>query len=137
MQLEAIGRAIKFKLHSGVEILLEPGRPVELPDASARSLLKQAGAMVRIVSDTPAVVIEPASPTARLVYWERNDGRIYGPAIPEFLAHVGLGLKTTNFWVVTDCETQLVWIRSDRLRSRQQFEAQQPMRVVAFVKEPR
>lgn len=79
---------------------------------------------------TAPVVIEPAHPHARPIFWERNDGRIYGPAAPEFLAQVGLGLKTTDFWVVADFETQSVWIRSDRLRSRKAFEQQPEVREV-------
>ena len=135
MQLEAVGRPLKYRLRTGEEIILKPGVPVELRDESARILLKQAGDRVRVVDSS--VVIEPAHPNARPIYWERNDGNIYGPARLQFLAQVGLGLKTTDFCVVVSFDGGLVWIRSDRLRSRQQFEAQHPMSVVTLVKEPR
>ena len=68
------------------------------------------------------VLIEPASPTARPVFWERGDGRIEGPARLEFLACVGAGSKA-RFWIVLTFHNVVCWVRSDRLRSRQAFEA--------------
>lgn len=83
------------------------------------------------------VVLNPVRPNARPVFWERNDGRIYGPTTPEFLAQVGSGLKTADFWVVAAYDGHPVWIRSDRLRSRRQFETQPPLVLTVIVKEPR
>ena len=74
-------------------------------------------------SKAEAVTIEPAATNARSIYWEAADGRILGPAVPEFLPKVG-----EQFWVVTSYEGQLRWIRSDRLRTRQAFEMQQRAR---------
>lgn len=78
------------------------------------------------------VALEPAHQNARLVYWERADGRIYGPARPEFLAQVGTG-SAARFWVVVSYGGQPVWILSDRLRSRQAFEQQIPPTDVSAV----
>lgn len=66
-----------------------------------------------------AVTLEPAAPNARPVFWEQADGRILGPAIPEFLAQVG-----DRFWVVVHFDGAPRWIRSDRLRSKQAFDQQ-------------
>jgi hypothetical protein len=76
-----------------------------------------------------SITIEPAAPNARPVYWERADGSISGPARPEFLAQVGTG-PAASFWVVTTYEGQARWIRSDRLRSKRQFESQAKTRIV-------
>jgi hypothetical protein len=78
------------------------------------------------------ITIEPAHPSARPVYWERATGEIVGPGVPEFLARVG-----DAFWVVAQFQGEPVWINSDRLRSRRQFEGQVKPKVVEFVKEPR
>ena len=75
MQLEATGKPLKYRLRSGKEILFQPGCPVDVPDESARELLKKAGDRVRVVSPAP-VVIESAHQNARPVYWERANGRI-------------------------------------------------------------
>lgn len=78
------------------------------------------------------VTIEPAHPNPRPVFWEKADGSIVGPGRPEFLARDG-----DSFWVVVQFEGQAIWVNSDRLRSRQQFEMQPPVTVVTFVKDPR
>ena len=59
------------------------------------------------------VLIEPAATYARPVYWEAANGRILGPAVPEFFAQVG-----SEFWIVAIFAAQPRWIRSDRLRSK-------------------
>lgn len=65
------------------------------------------------------VVIEPAAPNPRPVYFEQADGLILGPAVPEFLAQAG-----REFWVVVQYDGAPRWIRSDRLRSKPAFEHQ-------------
>ncbi len=89
----------------------------------AREALKQQQAKEQPVADgasAPApIVIEPAAPNARPVYWENADGVILGPAIPEFLAQVG-----QHFWVIVQYDEAPRWIRSDRLRNKQAFERQ-------------
>ena len=124
MQLEATGKPLKYRLRTGEELLFQPGCPVDVPDESARELLKQAGDRVRVVSPAP-VVIESAHQNARPVYWERANGRIYGPGTPEFLARVG-----DDFWIVATFAGHPYWIRSDRLRSRKAFEQQPEVREV-------
>jgi hypothetical protein len=81
------------------------------------------------------VVIEPAAPNARLIYWERVTG-IVGPAQPEFLAMVGNG-PTASFWVIALYEGQPIWINSTVLRSRQAFAQQVMPMVMDQIREPR
>ncbi|MEO7863584.1 MAG: hypothetical protein ABIU05_24735 [Nitrospirales bacterium] len=64
MLLEAVGKPLKYRLSTGEEILFQPGIPVEIPDASANTLLKQAGERVR--------VIRPAIQTGDTITWLRN-----------------------------------------------------------------
>lgn len=47
MQIEAIGEAITYKWPGG-EIRLQPGRPVELPEARIQKILAKAPGKVRI-----------------------------------------------------------------------------------------
>ncbi len=63
------------------------------------------------------IVIEPAHPQARPIFWEKADGSIWGPATPEFLARVGNGPKA-SYWVVAEFEGLPVWINSAALRSK-------------------
>ena len=135
MQIEAMGRPIKYRLSTGEEILLKPGIPVELRDESARILLKQAGDLVRVVSPTP-VVIETATENPRPVYWERVNGSIVGPGIPEFMAKVDDGPKD-SYWVVAQFAGQPIWVNSIVLRSRRQFEQQIKPKPFERIKEPR
>lgn len=48
MQLEAIGKPIKFRLITGEEITLMPGAPIDLPEDRARKLLAKAPGKVRV-----------------------------------------------------------------------------------------
>lgn len=89
------------------EMDLTPGQPVELPT----------------VSLPDPIVIEPAHHTARPIFWERNDGRIYGPASPEFLAMVGTRSQA-SYWVVVAYQGSSVWVNADRLRTKKQFQKQ-------------
>lgn len=68
-------------------------------------------------------VIGPAVPNGRPEYWETGDGRILGPATPEFLARDG-----STFWISTTFEVQIWWINADRLRSRKAFEVRKSPR---------
>ncbi len=67
-------------------------------------------------------VIEPAAPHARPIFWETSDGRILGPAVPEFL-----GRDKNAFWVSTTFEGNIWWVNADRLRSKQQWAEQKPL----------
>ena len=111
---------LRVKLPSG-EVVLKPGCPVQFSEDEGRKLLEKAPGKVRAVAPAP-IVLEPASPTARPIYWERS-GSIIGPATPEVLAKAGDG-PTTTFWVVALHEGAPTWINSTMLRSKGQFEAQ-------------
>lgn len=134
MKIEAIGKPFIYRWPDG-EVRLEPGKPIDLPADRAAKLLARAGARVRLVVEP--VAIEAAAPNTKLVYWEGATGEILGPATPEFLAQVGLGVKSADFWVVADFDGLPVWVRADRLRSKKQFERQIKPTQIELIKEPR
>ena len=79
-----------------------------------------------------APIIELAHPGARPIFWAKADGSITGPGSPEFLARTG-----DSFWVVCQFQGMPVWVNSDRLRSKRQFEQQCRPHVVERIKERR
>ena len=82
------------------------------------------------------VLIEPAAPNPRPVYWERADTSIVGPGRPEFLAKVGEGPRAT-YWVVAQFQGVPVWINSIMLRSKKAYEQQVTPKPVQWIREPR
>ena len=76
-----------------------------------------------MTTDASEIVIEPAAQHAKPIYWEQADGRIVGGVKPEMLAMVNTGAGA-SFWIVTEYQGRLRWIRCDLLRSRQAFEDQ-------------
>jgi len=66
------------------------------------------------------IIIEPASPTARSIYWEAVDGNWHGPVQPEYLGRTGKG-RSEQFWVVVNDKGIIRWIWTELLRSRQAF----------------
>lgn len=58
--------------------------------------------------------IQPAPSNAKPIYWETDDSRILGPAVPEFLARDG-----EIFWISTTFEGKILWINADRLRAKE------------------
>ena len=79
------------------------------------------------------IVIGPAAPNARAVYWETGDTRILGPAVPEYLAMVGTD-PTASFWVIVTYQGMPRWINANRLRSRKAFEEQAPVQEVELIR---
>jgi hypothetical protein len=69
------------------------------------------------------IAIEPASSTARPIYWETMDGAWHGPVKPEYLGRTGSG-ENEVFWVIVTHNGIMRWIWSDLLRSRQAFQNQ-------------
>lgn len=67
--------------------------------------------------------IQSAAPNVRAIHWETGDGRILGPAVPEFL-----GRDRNTFWVSVTFEGQIRWINADRLRSKKAFDAQRAVK---------
>lgn len=88
--------------------------------------------IVAVLQSAEEITIEPAAANARPIFWERGTGEIVGPAVPEFLAKVGMG-ETASYWVICQFLGQAVWVRSDRLRSRKAFEQQPEIRVVELL----
>ncbi|MDH5670303.1 MAG: hypothetical protein OEY86_20070 [Nitrospira sp.] len=89
--------------------------------------------MIEMAVPTPSpkgMEIEPAPPNPKAIYWETGDGRILGPALPEFLGRDG-----NTFWISTTFDGQIRWINADRLRSRQAFETQVVLREVEIIRE--
>jgi hypothetical protein len=128
MRLEATGKPICYRFKDGREVLLQPGFPVEVSEAAARQLLKQAAGQIRVVDAEPLVITlarradgTPLPP----VYWESAKGEVLGPGVPEFVAKAD-----AHWWIVMTYQGDTRWIRSDRLRSRKTFERQLPLRVV-------
>jgi hypothetical protein len=84
-------------------------------------------------TDRDVVVCEPAlrpdGGPLTPIHWETGDGRILGPAVPEFFMRDG-----DSFWIVTTFEGQRWWINADQLRSRQAFETQAPIQEVDIVR---
>jgi hypothetical protein len=91
-------------------------------------------AACRCPLSTNEILIEPAAPNARPIYWERATTEIVGPARPEFLARVGTGPKA-QYWVVAEFHGQPVWINSIVLRSKKQFVQQVKPKAFVFVRE--
>lgn len=131
MRVEAIARPITYRWPQG-EVLLRPGRPVELPDDRARRLLEKASGKVRAVGPAPVptpapvpdgLVAEPAirpdGGAVTPVFYEDGDGRIQGPYSPELFSRCG-----SEFWVCLVTSDGLRWVSSDRLRTRSQFKRQ-------------
>ena len=98
MHLEAIGKSFRFRLLTGEKVRFQPGVPIDLPEPSAKSLLKLAGDKVRIVdaplsrsvstlateSTEPLVApLNPPAPTAPLqvgwlIAYRDRKGRLRG-----------------------------------------------------------
>ena len=135
MTPEAIIQGVE---RDGVRLALSPTGTIKARgDEAAVSrwlpiIREQKRGIVAALQSANNIIIESAAPNARPIYWETGDGRILGPAVPDFLAQVG-----SDFWIVTTYETQPRWIRSDRLRSRKAFEEHAPLMPVEPVREPK
>jgi hypothetical protein len=106
------------------EVSLIPGQRVDLSNEHGHRLLEKVGNKVRRLSSPDSdesIVIEPASPTARPIYWEAMDGTWHGPVKPEFLGRTLSGHKE-RFWVIVTYNGNIRWIWSDLLRTVQASE---------------
>ncbi len=98
------------------EIRLRPGHPVELSEEDGRKVLDKAGDRIRVVTaPTADIIIEPASTTARPIYFEDASGHLCGPVIPEYLGRVGIDDRARS-WVIVTHNGLIRWIHSDRLQ---------------------
>lgn len=133
--LEAV-EPIRVRL-GGQSHELQPGQRIDLPEDKGRLLLERAPGKLRIIeTGSERITIESAATTARPVFFENSLGEILGPATVTDLAKVGAG-ENEQFWIIVEFDGQARWVRSDRLRSRRQFETQAPIRSVEHVKEPK
>jgi hypothetical protein len=129
---------LKVKRPSG-DILLTPGTPVEFTEEEGLRLLSKAKGKVRLVEPSGTVIETAQRPDGQPmtpVYFERNDGVIYGPAKVTDFTKTGSGGKE-RFWVIVEFEGQSAWIVSDRLRSKKAFETQVKPRPFERIEEPR
>ncbi|MDK2743222.1 MAG: hypothetical protein NDI90_09920 [Nitrospira sp. BO4] len=90
----------------------DPTVPVFTPGDNT---LSHTGSIINTIE------IQPAEVNAKAAYWETGDGRILGPAVPEFFLRDG-----EEYWISVTFEGNIRFIRDDLLRSRKAFE-QQPM----------
>ncbi len=104
----------------------------ESADLSIEEVAKLPPGRVRIVQDAEVVMeaaLKPDGSPLSPVFWERA-GAIVGPGIPEFLAKAG-----EEFWIVVQFRGQACWVNANQLRSRQQFEDQQPLKSIELMKD--
>ena len=90
-----------------------------------RAVLKQEGCSAPVPAPAEnqesrpnipeSVVVEPAHPNARPIYWQSGKV-IVGPAVPEYLGKLG-----ERFFVFVEYQGHSIPIDSDRLRSRHAF----------------
>lgn len=129
MELEVVNDLIAR--HSRGQTFLAKGERFSTTDGEAQALLQQFPQFVRAVpapaaTTSRAIVCElatkPDGSPLSAIYWESGDGRILGPAIPEFLAR-----SEEQFWMVTTFEGLTRWINADRLRSKRQWAGQKPV----------
>lgn len=92
-----------------------------LPTAKAMisTAVEDSSATSPAASAIQSLEVQAAESNAKVAYWEAGDGRILGPAVPEFLGRDG-----NSFWIVTTFRGQIWWINADRLRSKKSFDAQ-------------
>ena len=81
---------------------------------------QKPGIIAALQEGVNAIIMEPAAPNTRPIYWERAGGDIVGPATLEWLAKVGNGV-TASFWVVCQFHGVPIWVNSTRLLSKRQF----------------
>ena len=56
MQLEAIGKPLRYRLKDDQELTLRPGQPVDVPDGAAQQLLRKAPTRVRVAFEVGAMI---------------------------------------------------------------------------------
>ena len=134
MLIEATDKPIRYRLKTGEEVTLHPGVPTELPDVAAQRLIVKAAGKVRPVNPDPPIMIDPAGPIARPVYWERGTGEIFGPATVTHLAKTNAG-PSERFWVIVEFQGSIAWVLADQLRSKRQFLEQRPLREIELIRE--
>jgi hypothetical protein len=140
MLLEAMGKPIKYRLRDGRELLLTPGRPVDMPDKAARYLLEKAPHRVRVhganvhtwpvsqqriaqLTESQDLAVETCGQLSP-VFWVSR-GRIVGPGRVLAIA------KTTDcaggrlYWLCIEWNTAWRWISHVVLRSEPRSKAQQ------------
>jgi hypothetical protein len=101
MRIEAIDKHMCYRWPGGV-VQLEPGKPIELPDARARRLLDRAPGRVRIVAELALVTV------GTVVTWESPlFGLLSGPVLEVFNTSVAVLHPLTG----VPCTIPKGWVR--------------------------
>jgi hypothetical protein len=121
MLLEAMDKPIKYRLRDGRELLLEPGVPVDVPDAAASYLLRKVSGRVRIA---PGVLINDSFSDFSPVFWRCAAGTILGPGFMRHHTKVHTN-RGDYLWLLVEYQGSWRWISETLLRKRKAFEKQQ------------
>lgn len=122
------------------DLRLLPGHPVDLDVDEALRLLAKASGKVRVVSKEEIYIelaTRPDGSPLSPIFWERGDGSIVGPGKPEFFSRIGYGNRDEDFWLVVQYGDETIWTRSDRLRSKREYDQQVLPKNIETVKEPK
>ena len=129
MELEVVNDLIAR--HSRGQTFLSKGERFSTTDGEAQALLQRFPQFVQAIPRPEEAIrsttvreraSRPDGSPLLAIYWESCDGRILGPAVPEFLAR-----DRNSFWIVTTFEGQALWINADQLRSKRQWAEQKPV----------
>ena len=100
MKVEVIGRALAYTWPGG-RVVLEPGKPIDLPDERAKKLMKRCPGRVRVVT---------AIQVGAIVEW---DSPLFG-----ILSGVALEVSPSGVTVFhplseTECTIPMSWLRKE------------------------
>ena len=113
MQLEATGKPLKYRLCTGEELLFQRGCPVDVPDKSARALLKQAGDRVRIVASEKRV---DSDLLGQIVNWE---SRLFcGEMRATVLEDLGHSIRCIHPLTEVECVIPRAWLQEQEMESQ-------------------
>lgn len=102
---------------------LGPGRVVSFPKDTAKVLLDELGDKVRVIGE---VISESDGYSMSGLYWVRANGMIAGPgALVDHLLSEG---PEGAWFLLMNCDEQLVWVHGSAMRTRQQYEEQGVLR---------
>ena len=106
MLIEATQQPIRYRLQNGVEVLLPPGVPTEVPDEAGRQLVKKAGSKVRVLQSANRV---NGNLTGHIVSWE---SRLFlGEMRATVLEDLGHSVRCVHPLTDLECVIPRSWLR--------------------------
>ena len=105
MLIEATQQPIRYRLQSGVEVLLPPGVPIELSDEAGRQLVKKAGSKVRVVESANG---GDGDLIGRLVTWDSPLFGLLSATVQEDLQH---GVRVFHPLTEEICVIPKAWLQ--------------------------